>query len=101
MSNIIGLNLNYTCLLQALIKKYEMRTDEWISGYLDRRGETRLRPAAVGRESERLEDRRDLRAEDDTNCDGVARLLAVPSFMNQPGVMFTPEDRVQFHGRAG
>jgi hypothetical protein len=88
-----------------------------------------------------LEDRRDLRTEDDPNYDGVARLLAgedaevrtlplqpgtlyvfaghdaahrvtpiegarqrliaVPSFMNQPDVMFTPEDRVQFYGRAG
>jgi hypothetical protein len=29
------------------------------------------------------------------------RLIAILSFMDQPGVMFTPEDRVQFYGRAG
>ena len=29
------------------------------------------------------------------------RLIAILSFMDQPGVMFSPEDRVQFYGRAG
>ena len=32
---------------------------------------------------------------------GRPRLIAILSFMDQPGVMFTPEDRIQFYGRAG
>ena len=32
---------------------------------------------------------------------GRPRLIAILSFMDRPDVMFTPEDRVQFYGRAG